>query len=103
MSGSWQGGEGQAVVAWRYLTLSTPTNCCVTYLPSTVNTWTRLFPRSETYTNPSLDTLTSCGVSNCCRFTAYARQGSFGKKCIGDGPLEPPTLSVIAGPISIGL
>ena len=45
---------------------SRPMNTCVTYLPSSVNTCTRLPPRSETYTRPSFDTRAACtGWTNC--------------------------------------
>src|SRR6266852_2807347 len=39
---------------------------CVIYLPSVVNTCTRLPPRSATYTSPSFETLMPCtGGTNC--------------------------------------
>src|SRR5579864_5011775 len=42
------------------------TQTCVIYLPSVVNTCTRLPPRSATYTRPSFETLTPCtGGTNC--------------------------------------
>src|SRR6185436_8012137 len=39
-------------------------NACATYLPSIVNTWTRLLARSATYTKPSFETLRECTVLN---------------------------------------
>src|SRR5689334_20127413 len=39
-------------------------NACATYLPSIVNTWTRLLARSATYTKPSFETFTECTVLN---------------------------------------
>src|SRR6266853_1704911 len=59
-------GEKATDLACRGNLLSTPTNCSATNLPSGVNTWTRLFPRSATYASPSFENLMSCGTVNCC-------------------------------------
>src|ERR1700704_7208465 len=62
----WAGsGEKATDLACRGNLLSTPMNCSATNLPSGVNTWTRLFPRSATYASPSLENFMSCGSENC--------------------------------------
>src|SRR5216684_1034368 len=73
----WAGsGEKATDLACRGNLLSTPTNCSATNLPSGVNTWTRLFPRSETYTSPSLEISTSwTGDPNCWRTSATPTHG----------------------------
>src|SRR5712691_3719437 len=61
-------GEKATDLACRGNLLSTPTNCSATNLPSGVNTWMRLFPRSQTYTSPSSEIIRSwTGDANCCR------------------------------------
>src|ERR1700683_3124652 len=60
-------------------------------LPSVVNTWIRLFPRSSTYTRPSLEMLTSCGTANCWRaghIEHSAGQNGFGPLGGTDGRAE---------------